>query len=127
VFHVSQLKPFTIDYSPVYSKLPDIPTLDVADVIPERILDRRLVKKGNLAVTQILVQWNRLPESSATWEDFNVLKQRFPLVAFWGQIASSEGAVSWTQYQGDQMKGGKFDGPTLMPSLGPAHEQHHKY
>jgi hypothetical protein len=70
VFYVSQLKPFIVDYSPVYSKLSDIPTLDVIDVTPERILDRRLVKKGNVAITQILVQWNRLPESSTTWEDF---------------------------------------------------------
>jgi hypothetical protein len=56
VFHVSQLKSFTADYSPVHSQLPDTPALDVLNVTPERILDRRLVKKGNVAITQVLVQ-----------------------------------------------------------------------
>jgi hypothetical protein len=32
------------------------------------------VKKGNVAVTQVLVKWSHLPESSATWEDFSVLR-----------------------------------------------------
>jgi hypothetical protein len=58
VFHVSQLKAFTPDHSPIFSSLLDVPALDVLEVVPERILDRRLVKKGNVAVTQILVQWS---------------------------------------------------------------------
>jgi hypothetical protein len=69
VFHVSQLKFFTVDYSLVHSQLPDTPALDVLNVIPERILDWRLVKKGNVAITQVLVQWSGLPDSSSTWED----------------------------------------------------------
>jgi hypothetical protein len=51
VLHVSQLKSFTADYSPVHSQLPDTPTLNVLNVTPERILDQRLVKKGNVAIT----------------------------------------------------------------------------
>jgi hypothetical protein len=47
VFHVSQLKAFT----PVHDQLSDIPTFDVLEVTPESIHDRRLVKKGNEAVT----------------------------------------------------------------------------
>jgi hypothetical protein len=78
VFHVSQLKAFALDYSPVFSQLPDIPALDVADLIPEKILDRRLVRKGSVVVVQILVKWTGLPESSATWEDLNVLLKKFP-------------------------------------------------
>jgi hypothetical protein len=66
VFHVSQLKSFTADYSPVHSQLPDTPTLDVLNVTHERILDRRLVKKGNIAIMQVLVQWTGLSESSST-------------------------------------------------------------
>jgi hypothetical protein len=75
VFHVSQLKAFALDYSPVFSQLP---ALDVADLIPEKILDRRLVRKGSVVVIQILVKWTGLPESSATWEDLNVLLKKFP-------------------------------------------------
>jgi hypothetical protein len=64
VFHVSQLKEFTPDHSRVFSQLPDIPLLDIAEITSAKILDRRLVKKSNNAVTQILVQWTSLPESS---------------------------------------------------------------
>jgi hypothetical protein len=78
VFHVSQLKEFTPDHTPVYSQLPDIPSLDIVDVLPETILVRRLVKKGNEVVTQILVRWTSLPDTSTTWEDYYVMKERFP-------------------------------------------------
>ncbi|KAJ1253806.1 hypothetical protein BS78_K181900, partial [Paspalum vaginatum] len=78
VFHVSQLKPFTPDYSPVFSDVSTFVPLDTAYVSPEVILDRRLVKKGNQAITQVLIKWSNLPASSATWEDYDVLKTRFP-------------------------------------------------
>jgi hypothetical protein len=45
IFHVSQLKPFTPDHRPVFSKLPAAPNLDVAELVPERVLDRRLTKQ----------------------------------------------------------------------------------
>jgi hypothetical protein len=91
IFHVSQLKDFTPDYSLVFAQLPVILSLDVANVSPEHILERCLLKKGNVAVTQVLVKWSNLSESSATWEDFNVLRQRFPSTPAYGQAASSEG------------------------------------
>jgi hypothetical protein len=78
---VSQLKEFHQDYTPEYSPLADIPTLDVAEVLPEKILDRRLVKRGNVVVTQVHVQWTSLPETLATWEDFHVLPNRFLVAA----------------------------------------------
>jgi hypothetical protein len=51
VFHVSQIKEYRADYTPVFAELPKTPELDVIDTIPEKILDRRLVKKGNTTVT----------------------------------------------------------------------------
>jgi hypothetical protein len=84
LFHVSQLKPFNADYSHVFSELPDPPHLDLADLQPELILDRRLSKKGNAAITQVLVQWFSLPADMATWEDYNVIKIRFPNAPAWG-------------------------------------------
>jgi hypothetical protein len=62
VFHVSQLKSFTADYSPIHHSLLAVPALDVKAVAPELILDRRLVKKGNMAITQVLIKWSGLPE-----------------------------------------------------------------
>jgi hypothetical protein len=71
--------------------LPVIPHLDIAEVALLKIVDRRLVKKGNEAITQILVQWTGLSESAATWEDYYVLKKRFPTAAAWGLSASQAG------------------------------------
>lgn len=87
VFHISQLKEHRPDYTPVFSELPNLPTLDLKDTVPERILDRRMVKKGNAAITQVLIKWTQLPEDSATWEDWEVLKVRFPNVLTWGQVS----------------------------------------
>jgi hypothetical protein len=71
VFHVSQLKSFTPDYTPIFADLPTPHQLDLCELEPELRLDRRLTKKGNAAITQILVKWNSLPK--ATWEDYSVL------------------------------------------------------
>jgi hypothetical protein len=84
VFHVSQLKVFIPNHSPVYSQLSTIPALHVLEVTLEKIIDQRLVKKGNVVVTRILVQWSNLPKSSTTWEDYYVLKMMFPSVTVWG-------------------------------------------
>ena len=90
VFHVSQLKPFTPDHSPVFSDITKLADLSATTLEPKKILQRRLVKKGNKAIPQVLLKWTSLPESSATWEDYYVVKQRFPNAVAWGQ-ATSEG------------------------------------
>ncbi|VFQ82081.1 unnamed protein product [Cuscuta campestris] len=43
---------------------------------PIRILERRLVKKGNKAVTQVLVEWSGLGKEYSTWEYLTALQQR---------------------------------------------------
>jgi hypothetical protein len=86
VFHISQLKPYTADYSPVYAELPKIPDLTQRDLQPQCILQRRLVKKGGAAIVQVLVQWQGLPADSATWEDWTVMQAHFP--------DSSQGRIS---------------------------------
>jgi hypothetical protein len=91
VFHVSQIKEFQDDYSPVFADLPRPPALDVIDTVPEMILDRRLVKKGHAAVLQVLIKWMNVPKDFATWEDWDTLKTKFPLVLTWGQVSSSGG------------------------------------
>ena len=52
---------------------------------PSQILERWLARKGNNAVTLVLVTWTGLPASSATWEDYSVIKLRFPEAPVWGQ------------------------------------------
>jgi hypothetical protein len=53
MFHVS--KEFIPDCSPMFATLAELPALDLVDLTLEKILDRQLVKKGNMAVVQILV------------------------------------------------------------------------
>jgi hypothetical protein len=94
VFHVSQLKSFTPDHSPIFSDISKLIDLTSTSTEPESILDRRLVKKGNGAVPQVLIKWSKLPATSATWEDYYVLKERFPGAVAWGQATSQgEGPV----------------------------------
>ena len=66
VFHVSQLKRKVGAAGVIGSQLPvygNTPTLE-----PLAILARRMVKRGNQPVTQVLVHWtNSFPEDS-TWE-----------------------------------------------------------
>jgi hypothetical protein len=91
VFHVSQLKPSIPDHTPVFIDIPTLPALDVVDVVPESILNRRLVKKGDSAVTQAHVQWSGLPAEMATWEDYYAIKARFPSTPAWGPAGSQGG------------------------------------
>jgi hypothetical protein len=49
VFPVSQLKAFIPDHTPVYADISKLVNLSAIDVVPEAILDRRLVKCSNTA------------------------------------------------------------------------------
>jgi hypothetical protein len=104
VFHVSQLKPFTANYSPVYSELPAAADLAAASPVPAAILQRRLVKKGHAAMPQVLIQWAHLPSDAATWEDYYVLKHKYPNAALWddeavGALAQGGSSVTPTTNQ----------------------------
>jgi hypothetical protein len=91
VFHVSPLKPFIPKYTPVFSDLPAIPDLAAATVEPEAILERRMVRLGNAAATQILIKWRGLDAVHATWEDYDLLKLCFPQAALWEEARAREG------------------------------------
>ena len=54
-------------------------------VYPAAILDKRITKRNNQAVTQLLVQWSNLAPESATWEDYSFLVSQFPDFDPWGQ------------------------------------------
>lgn len=77
IFHVSQLKKHIgkAYHSPA---LPLVGTDRAINKELLRILDRRMVKKGNLAVTEVLVEWiNTFPEDP-TWESWQELQQQYP-------------------------------------------------
>jgi hypothetical protein len=97
VIHVSQLKKAVGTDIQVQDALPS--PLDVLQV-PTRVLQRLLRQRGKVAVSQALVQWSGQPESMATWEDIDELKQRFPRSPAWGQAA----------FQGEANVNGVSDG-----------------
>jgi hypothetical protein len=92
VFHVSQLKPFTPRYTPVFGEFPTVPDLAIATSFPECILDRRMVHAGNAAAVQVLIKWHGLEAEQATWEDYYALKTRFPEASIWKEELIQEGA-----------------------------------
>lgn len=79
VFHVSQLKLITANYSLVFADLPEPPDLCAVTLQPEAILERRMIKKGNSTIPQLKVQWHGIAADHATWEDYYVLWTRFPV------------------------------------------------
>lgn len=83
VFHISQLKPFVPKYTAESTDLPSPVMLDIAELVPEEVLDRRLIKKGNKAYLQVRIKWTTLLASSSTWEDYEVLKAAFPDAPAW--------------------------------------------
>jgi hypothetical protein len=91
VFHVFQLKPFTPNYTPVFKDFTTMVDLSAQELLPEELLDRHLVKKGNRAIQQVLIKWKGLPAVSATWEDWYVLKTHFPDTGAWGQAHIEDG------------------------------------
>lgn len=78
VFHVSQLKfcPNPAGASP--SLLPQYLRSTDGVKEPELILDRKVTKRHNDAVTKVLVKWKGCPEDQASWELYQDLIQRFP-------------------------------------------------
>lgn len=51
-----------------------------------------MVKKGDTAITQLQVQWSTLPADATTWEDYDVLRRRYPDAGIWDEAAAQAGA-----------------------------------
>ncbi|XP_070664454.1 uncharacterized protein [Malus domestica] len=81
VFHVSCLKKHLGSQHSPTTPLPIITEKGILQDIPIAILDRRLVKKGNAAITEVFVQWQNHTPEDATWEPYPDLKSKFPEVA----------------------------------------------
>jgi hypothetical protein len=106
VFHVSQLKPVLGKHVPLCAELPD---LSHELQVPEQVIDSRLTKKGSKVISQVLVKWSEWPESLATWEDEEAIKQAFSYALAWGQ-AVSEGGKGCKQGPEDSVTGERRPG-----------------
>ena len=62
VFHISQLKLFVSDYTPVYGSLLFTTDLEAAATTPQAIIDRRLVRQGAMDRSSgVVSHFGRLP------------------------------------------------------------------
>lgn len=76
--HVSQLKKRIGVDKAVQTTPPNPEDVEAEDPKPYKILERKLVKKGNYPAVMVKVQWTQGTEEEATWEDWYKLKKQFP-------------------------------------------------
>lgn len=76
VFHVSQLREAYLDS--FSTPLP--PSALLTELLqPQTILDRQIVKRGNVAAIQLLIHWANSLLEIAKWEFVDELRRRFPM------------------------------------------------
>ncbi|KAK0600514.1 hypothetical protein LWI29_015726 [Acer saccharum] len=78
VFHVSQLKKSIGTTVRPSSTLPPTGPNGQMLVYPVSIVSRKIVKRNNQAVAQVLVQWSNTTPEDATWEDAAWIRLQFP-------------------------------------------------
>ncbi|XP_070669135.1 uncharacterized protein [Malus domestica] len=78
VFHVSCLKKQLGEKVVSHVNLPIAADDGLMQNLPQAILARRMYKKGNATMVQLLVQWNGQEAAKASWEDFDAFKTRHP-------------------------------------------------
>ncbi|GMJ03106.1 hypothetical protein HRI_003979800 [Hibiscus trionum] len=77
VFHISQLKK-RIEDAPCQQDLPVIGPDGGISKEPSKDLARRIGKRGNQTVTEVLVEWSNSFPEDATWEVLHQLQSQFP-------------------------------------------------
>jgi Chromo (CHRromatin Organisation MOdifier) domain len=78
VIHVSQLKRHVGSDTNISPTLPISGSDGQLQIYPEYVIARRAIKRGNVAVPQLLIKWTNLSEDDASWEDYSDLVHRFP-------------------------------------------------
>lgn len=92
VFHVSQLKRRTGKGKVIAPALPMLGPGSQFKVMPEKMLDRRIIKRRKKALAQVLIKWSNLDELEATWEDYSWKMKQFSFLS--GKQFVVEGRVS---------------------------------
>ena len=81
VFHVSLLKKTIGSTAQSSPTLPPLTTDGDFKVEPSVILDKRVIYRNNLPLTQVLVKWSHLHLDNNTWEYLPHLLTQFPCAA----------------------------------------------
>lgn len=91
VFHVSCLKKKVGNNVHTQTMLPVVTDEGVLQAHPEAILDLRVSKQGNKAMTVILVQWSSASADDATWKRFDDVQTRFPAACLEDKVCGRGG------------------------------------
>ncbi|MCH81226.1 retrotransposon protein [Trifolium medium] len=106
VFHIAQLKEFRGGNDEPYFPLP-LTTSDTGPMfIPTKVLDTRMLIKNQLQVPQVLIQWGDDTSAEFKWEDFQEIKDNYPLFNLEDKVEFKGGGIVMKGILGnDQMKG----------------------
>lgn len=83
-FHVSQLKKHIGPHAVPSPEPPLVVDKGIIKVVPQAILQRRMIPHNNEPVVQRLIHWVNLPETEALWEDASFIRRVFPSFHPWG-------------------------------------------
>lgn len=78
VFHVSQLKRRLGKEDTVTEMQPAVNKEAQMVFRPVKAVEYRYIKKGGRFRWEVLIEWESLPESEATWENVEMMKTKFP-------------------------------------------------
>lgn len=78
VFHISLLKKKVGSKYTITTSLPKVGTEGQFLVYPIKVLQRRMIKRGNTAAVQWLVQWSHSILEDASWEDAKWMTEQYP-------------------------------------------------
>jgi hypothetical protein len=78
VFHISQLKRFKGQVADPYIPLP-LTTHELGPILqPEAVLKRRDILRNDQVIPQVLIKWEGLSTTDATWEDVDDFAASYP-------------------------------------------------
>jgi len=114
IFHVSQLKKRAGKMAVPSSDLPLVTKEGYIKTEPQKVLSTRAIPRGDVVISQWLVEWLNLPQDKATWEDASFIQATFPTF-YWNTLHSwfpekyprGQGSSQW----------GRLSGTSLLNSL----------
>jgi hypothetical protein len=93
VFHIAQLKEFKGGAEEPYIPLP-LTTMDTGPTFtPAKVLDCRMVFRGQQKIPQMLIQWGEDTTAEAKWEDYQEIHDNYPTFNLEDKVAFKEGGI----------------------------------
>jgi hypothetical protein len=93
VFHISQLKEFKGGAEEPYIPLP-LTTIETGPTFtPAKVLDCRMIFRGQQKIPQVLIQWGEDNTAEVKWEDYQEIRDNYPTFNLEDKVAFKEGGI----------------------------------